>query len=98
MEEPLKTLIQNLGDAINDSLGESDQIAEAIGEIKKAGYDVFLILQATIGFSKREDPVAELMEKANEYDKSHAGKPLPEKFTSKDMRFLSALKIKDPDQ
>ena len=55
MEEPLKHLMQELGNAINDSLSESDRIAEAIGEIKGAGYDVFLVLEATIGFNKRED-------------------------------------------
>ena len=37
VEEPLKHLMQELGNAINDSLSESDRIAEAIGEIKKAG-------------------------------------------------------------
>ena len=50
VEEPLKHLMQELGNAINDSLSESDRIAEAIGEIKRAGYDVFLVLEATIGF------------------------------------------------
>ena len=39
MEEPLKHLMQELGNAINDSLYESDRIAEAIGEIKKAAID-----------------------------------------------------------
>lgn len=34
---------------------DSDRIAAAIGEIKRAGYDVFLVLEATIGFNKRED-------------------------------------------
>src|ERR1022692_1881916 len=47
--------MQELGNAINDSLSESDRIAEAIGEIKKAGYDVFLVLEATIGFNRREE-------------------------------------------
>ena len=46
MDEPLKHLMQELGNAINDSLSESDRIAEAIGEIKRAGYDVFLVLEA----------------------------------------------------
>src|SRR5246127_849765 len=55
VEEPLKHLMQELGNAINDSLSESDRIAEAIGEIKRAGYDVFLVLEATIGFNKRDD-------------------------------------------
>ena len=35
VEEPLKHLMQELGNAINDSLSESDRIAEAIGEIKR---------------------------------------------------------------
>ena len=30
-------------------------IAEAIGEIRRHGYDVFLVLEATIGFNRRED-------------------------------------------
>ena len=33
MDEPLKNLMQELGNAINDSLSESDRIAEAIGEV-----------------------------------------------------------------
>ncbi len=55
MEEKLKELMQELGNAINESLSDSERIAEAIGEIKRAGYDVFLVLEATIGFNKREE-------------------------------------------
>ena len=54
MEERLKSLMQDLGNAINESLSDSERIAEAIGEIKRAGYDVFLVLEATIGFNKRD--------------------------------------------
>src|SRR5258708_17415092 len=62
VDEPLKHLMQELGNAINDSLSESDRIAEAIGEIKRAGYDVFLVLEATIGFNRRDDNGAEAEE------------------------------------
>ena len=44
-----------MGNAINESLSDSDRIAGAIGEIKRAGYDVFLVLEATIGFNKRDE-------------------------------------------
>src|SRR5438093_10914177 len=54
LEERLKLLMQELGNAINETLSDSDRIAEAIGEIKRAGYDVFLVLEATIGFNKRD--------------------------------------------
>src|SRR5579884_1340682 len=59
LEDRLKELMQELGNAINESLSDSDRIAAAIGEIKRAGYDVFLVLEATIGFNKREDAVEE---------------------------------------
>ncbi|HUE04880.1 MAG TPA: hypothetical protein VMR62_35335 [Bryobacteraceae bacterium] len=96
MDEPLKDLMQELGNAINDSLSESDRIAEAIGEIKRAGYDVFLVLEATIGFNKREDrdEISEEDETAGEPERKRgfesAGKV---KFTTQDHRFLKALKI-----
>lgn len=88
MDERLKELMQELGKAINESLSDSDRIAEAIGEIKRAGYDVFLVLEATIGFNKREDSESEEGEPAVSYDAS--GKI---KWTSQDHKFLKALKI-----
>src|SRR5579871_3382185 len=91
VDEPLKNLMQELGNAINDSLSESDRIAEAIGEIKKAGYDVFLVLEATIGFNRRD-------ENGEEEDEEH-GEVTEEpkrgfettgkiKLTTQDHRFL----------
>jgi hypothetical protein len=96
LEERLKILMQELGNAINDSLSDSDRIAEAIGEIKQAGYDVFLVLEATIGFNKRED--GEDSEDAPESEARPEVKRTFEstgkiKFTSQDQRFLRALKI-----
>ena len=99
MEDRLKDLMQELGNAINESLSDSDRIAAAIGEIKRAGYDVFLVLEATIGFNKRdetedgEEPV-ETVElepaPAPEPTRRRVGKI---KLTSQDQKFLRALKI-----
>jgi hypothetical protein len=98
VDEPLKRLMQELGNAINDSLSESDRIAEAIGEIKRAGYDVFLVLEATIGFNRREEGEEEGEDEAEIVDTSGEAKRGFEttgkiKFTSQDHRFLRALKI-----
>ena len=96
MEDRLKELMQELGNAINESLSDSDRIAAAIGEIKRAGYDVFLVLEATIGFNKREES-----EEAEEGETIELGTQ-PEagrrkvskiKLTSQDQKFLRALKI-----
>jgi hypothetical protein len=55
MEDRLKGLMQELGNAINGSLSDSDRIAAAIAEMKRAGYDVFVTLEATIGLNKLEE-------------------------------------------
>lgn len=87
MDKRLKQLIKRLGHAIDESLSESEAIAEVIGEIKKEGYDVLLVLEATIGFSQRES-------------KDHAGvanqgtpKDLDSSLTPQDQQFLKALSI-----
>ena len=103
MEEPLKHLMQELGNAINDSLSESDRIAEAIGEIKRAGYDVFLVLEATIGFNRRDENAEEEEEQTEITEEQPPPKRTFEaagkiKFTSQDHRFLRALKIAVDDE
>ncbi len=90
--------MQELGNAINESLSDSDRIAAAIGEIKRAGYDVFLVLEATIGFNKREEGA----EDDNDGETVDAEPSVPRtrfestgkiKLTSQDQKFLKALKI-----
>ena len=100
MDEPLKNLMQELGNAINDSLSESDRIAEAIGEIKRAGYDVFLVLEATIGFNKRDEGEdASDDESATEPERKRGFESTGKiKFTTQDHRFLKALKIAVDDE
>lgn len=99
MDDRLKELMQELGNAINESLSDSERIAEAIGEIKQAGYDVFLVLEATIGFNKREEGEEAEGEEAEQENaeatemprKFEAGAKV--KWTSQDHKFLRALKI-----
>lgn len=96
LDERLKELMQELGNAINESLSDSDRIAGAIGEIKRAGYDVFLVLEATIGFNKREEGSDDSEEAGRQ---SEADRPLhfestgKIRLTSQDQKFLRALKI-----
>jgi hypothetical protein len=97
LEDRLRDLMQELGNAINESLSDSDRIAAAIGEIKRAGYDVFLVLEATIGFNKRsendeneESEETVELESQPETGRRKVGKI---KLTSQDQKFLRALKI-----
>jgi len=104
LEERLKDLMQELGYAINESLSDSDRIAGAIGEIRRAGYDVFLILEATIGFNRREEDAGAEDEEAGEEPKAPSIDPPQVQATSKlrwttqDQKFLRALKISIEDE
>jgi hypothetical protein len=88
--------MQELGNAINESLSDSDRIAGAIGEIKRAGYDVFLVLEATIGFNKRDESSddADVDELGADGEQPVRTEPTGKiRLTSQDQKFLRALKI-----
>ena len=84
----LKALMKELGEAINESLSESEQISEVIAKIKAGGYDVFLVLEATIGFNKTEEEAA----KGPVAVGKRTGDP-EFKVNSQDMKFLKSLRI-----
>lgn len=85
--------MQELGNAINESLSDSDRIAAAIGEIRRAGYDVFLVLEATIGFNKRDESSDDDSEGSDSSETFTLENPEKIRWTSQDHKFLKALKI-----
>lgn len=93
MDERLQELMQRLGNAINESLSDSEGIADVIGEIKRAGYDVFLVLEATIGFNKKPAGVGA------EEVRGQRPKKLPIKIalTPKDKDLLGKMHIIMPE-
>jgi uncharacterized protein (UPF0335 family) len=48
----LRELIQQLGEAIHESVIESEQIAGVVQDIRQHGFDVLLMLEATIGLNE----------------------------------------------
>lgn len=84
--------MKELGDAINETLANSDQIAEAIANIKAEGYDVFLVLEATVGFNKKEEETAAP-------DNDGPMSITPElRISPQDARFLKSLRIAVDDK
>ena len=91
MDQHLKQLMKELGEAINESLADSEQIADVVSKIKEGGYDIFLVLEATIGVSKPGESA----------DKTSLVTTLssdPEfKISEQDLKFLKSLRIKIDD-
>jgi hypothetical protein len=52
--DELKPRILKLAEAINDSVNESGPVAQVIAELKSAGYDFALIIEATVVFRRIE--------------------------------------------
>lgn len=91
LDDNLKQLMKQLGMAINESLADSEPISEAIANIRGAGYDVFLVLEATIGFNKHQEKEGRRAEEP--YIQS--GDLV---LTSQDAQFLKLLKISFGDE
>lgn len=91
MDTRLKRLMKELGEAINGSLSESEQIAQVIARIKEQGYDIFLVLEATIGFNRRNEEPGQA---APQLVTMRAKNGEPEfAINANDVRFLKSLRI-----
>ena len=84
MTSRLRELIQQLGEAIHESVIESEQIAGVVQDIRKHGFDVLLMLEATIGLNEVKEG-----ENADTTETSEDGT----KFTKNDVNFLRSLRI-----
>jgi hypothetical protein len=94
--EDVARLTEEVGATLRRVLAESPQIAHLLSRIRGEGYDVSVVLEATIGFSRSEDrgaappPAFEVrLEKAE---------PAPLKMTPLDKKFLRSLKITVEDE
>jgi hypothetical protein len=83
----LRELIQQLGEAIHESVIESEQIAGVVQDIRKHGFDVLLMLEATIGLNEVTAKDAE-----GAGGNTEEGPPAGE-FTPNDLHFLRSLRI-----
>src|SRR6202142_3084562 len=81
--------MKELGEAINESLSDSDQISEVVSRIKEGGYDIFLVLEATIGVSKQGEKSSDKTSLVTTLSTN------PEfKINDQDLKFLKSLRIK----
>jgi hypothetical protein len=89
VDQQLKQLMKELGEAINESLADSEQIADVVSRIKSGGYDIFLVLEATIGVSKQGEQPADKTSLVTTLSSN------PElKVSEQDLKFLKSLRIK----
>ena len=104
LDDNLKQLLRELGHAINDSVSDSERIAEAIGSVRAAGFDIVLKLDATIGLARRQADAAKLTHQDRRFLESlhirvdeeildEDGNTAKMEITPQDIKFLKSLKI-----
>ncbi|HEX4038803.1 MAG TPA: hypothetical protein VHX37_12155 [Acidobacteriaceae bacterium] len=92
MNQKLRKLVQQLGEAIHESVSESAQIAGVVADIRKQGFEVLLMLEATIGLNEVEEQPEAALEAARSESGQAAAEP-PGGFTAQDVHFLKSLRI-----
>lgn len=89
MNGRIKELIQQLGEAIHESVSDSESISGVVREIREEGFDVMLMLEATIGLNEVTDDA-----ETSADDTAEGGIG----FTRNDVNFLKSLRISLPDE
>jgi hypothetical protein len=108
LDNHLKQLLRELGHAINDTVSESSRITDAITEVRAAGFDIVLKLDATIGLARRDADDTKITPNDRRFLESlhiqvdqeilqeeHRTPKL--EMTPQDLRFLKSLKISFDD-
>jgi len=84
-----KRFMKNLGETINEALTDSPKINECLEEIRDAGYEIYLVIEAKVGFSRKENE--ETCGASDFFDESDGQVEL--QITPEDEKFLKSLKI-----
>ena len=91
--QKVKNLIQKLGEAIHESVSESENIADVVKDIREQGFDVLLMLEATIGLNEVDMDEAESVGADADTVEAVEGP-----FTNHDLSFLKSLRISISDE
>jgi hypothetical protein len=89
MDEKIKQLLRDLGTAINESISGSDDVNRQIQKIRDEGYNLYVVLDATIGLNRQDEnePPAQIVVKSD--------KEIQFRININDLALLRALGI-DP--
>lgn len=88
MDEYLKKLVTELGEAINRAVDDSTEVSDCLARIRATGNDVFLALEATVAFHDKPSEEADEPASAIPPEKRFA------EISHEDKQFLRSLNIR----
>ena len=84
MNDRIKQLLRELGTAINESISSSDDVNRHIQRIRDEGYDLYVVLDATIGLNKHDSD-----------DETAAAEPTTEMIVKSDKEIQFRINVND---
>jgi hypothetical protein len=93
VDDKIKQLLRELGTAINESISGSDDVNKQIQKIRDEGYNLYVVLDATIGLNRDGEP--EPAPQAELVVKDRNNKDVQFRININDLALLRALGI-DP--
>ena len=88
MDDRIKQLLRDLGTAINESISGSDDVNKQIQRIRDEGYNLYVVLDATIGLNKQD-------EEGGEQQQDNPPQPKAELVVSNDKDVQFRININD---
>ena len=92
LNDDLRDMLKELGQAINESISNSDRVHDAIQKIRDEGYNLYLVLDAKVGVNRRE---ARAREGRAPRRRSSSVEPIVEKVDTGDARAAFLINVKD---
>jgi hypothetical protein len=86
VDRELNQLLDELRKAIGESVSASEEVADVVAKIREGGYDIVVVLNATITVKEQGPGLLSLLAR------THGA--LDCKFNSQDVKFLKGLHIK----
>ena len=96
LNDHLREMLKELGQAINESISGSGRVHESIQRIRDEGYNLYMVLDAKVGVNRREGRSSRSRSSGARGEKERPSEERAAfRINVKDLRFLRALGI-DP--
>jgi hypothetical protein len=95
LNDHLREMLKELGQAINESISGSGRVHESIQRIRDEGYNLYMVLDAKVGVDKREGRGSRSRSARSGAGSTETSERAEFRINVKDLRLLKALGI-DP--
>src|SRR6266508_3565114 len=95
LNDHLRQMLKELGQAINESISGSGRVHDSIQRIRDEGYNLYMVLDAKVGVNRREGRGSRLRQSAKAHELAAGEERAAFRINVKDLRFLRSVGI-DP--